>query len=125
MVRSAALLLVVGIAAAFPTSMAATATVGHEILVESTSMPTRIVRTSIAELATDSGRASVERQLRSAARAVCNDHYRFETVYSYAHSCFAVTSRDAIDQLDRLIPSGRVATWADPDRQIEIAVRAR
>ena len=115
--------LTAGTAAALLLSAHATAVA--QIVVEGTPLPTRIVRTSFAEMATEAGRDHVERQIRKAARDVCGKEYRLESVYFYKHRCYTVAAADGLDQMNRIATirsAGRAATSATA---IQIIVQTR
>lgn len=95
-----------------------------QIVVEGSPLPTRIVRTSAAELATEAGRSGVERQLRKAARDVCGKEYRLEMVYFYVHRCYTGAVSDALAQMDRIASVRSAGTAATSSMAARIVVQA-
>jgi hypothetical protein len=44
----------------------------------------------------------LQREIRTAAKAVCNEEFPRDSVYLFSHACYAGTARDALAQLDRI-----------------------
>jgi UrcA family protein len=93
--------LVLGLVAAAPPVSAA------QLVVEGVPLATRVVMIDPDSLVTPAGRALAERQLRGAAKAVCEEQYLREAVYLYVRACTIGTYDAAVDQLKGLQARGR------------------
>lgn len=96
----------------------------QRIVVETQALASRTIQVSPVDLASDAGRAALERQIRTAARAVCDREHPRESLYQARRSCTSGAFRDAMEQVAGLAERQRLAGTGSA-QQISIAVSAR
>jgi UrcA family protein len=86
-----------GVLAMMPQAVAA-----EPVLVEGRSQATRVVVVSRAELSNPARTGAVQLRLSRAAKAVCHEQYRNESVYLFARACYSGSLGDAMERFGQL-----------------------
>lgn len=109
---------------ALAATVTATPVGAQEGMVDAAPPAQRSVLVSVSDLGNRSGRAKVEQQLRTAAKAVCDQQYPDEPGFYDLRGCYAGSVYDARAQLSRIYAHRAVAQDAAA-RELRLAVRAR
>lgn len=109
---------------ALAATVAAAPASAQEGVVDAEPLAQRVVLISISDLAERSSRAKVQQQLRTAAKAVCDQQYPDEPGTYDLRGCYAGSFYDAWAQLSRIYAHGPARQEAAAN-QLRLAVRAR
>lgn len=118
---SARLALLAGAAIAIPANAEPDR---QRIVVETPALAAKTVEVSPADLASQAGRAEIERRIRTAARAVCDRQHPRESLYQARRACTSGAFREAMEQVAGLAERQRLAATGSA-QQMSIAVSAR
>lgn len=94
-----------------------------QVVVEGTPLAQRVIMVDPTALGDPAAVAAVHRQLRGAARAVCNEQYPRETSYYFSRACSSGSFRDALERL--AVIKAQLAARPDARRHVAISVGAR
>lgn len=87
-------------------------------------LATRVVPVSRADLASVDRLAVLQRQLRTAARAACDEQYSAGYTYYHLRACYSGSFRDALKQL-RELRARRFDRLAGVGVQLAISIRTK
>ena len=96
---------------------------GGQVVVEGTPLAQRVIMVDPTALGDPAAVDTVHRQLRDAARAVCNEQYPRETSYYFSRACSSGSFRDALERL--AVIKAQLTARPNAPRHVAISVRAR